>query len=285
MDLGPGNAIIQKGKGSKVMWSRASRIVRSSLSGFETLRRFVRFLLQHVSSSKIRGSIMRIVYSNYEPFVTRVFTTLLEDGMTVLDIGAAWGYYSSLAATKVGPEGHVIAFEADPLNFQALLKTVKASKSTNITPVPFAVSSVNGIFGFYSTGVFGNSSLHYSTRHERKFLVKTVRLDDFLTPNTKVGLIKMDIDGSELFAFNGMTRLVQSNQRIKIITEFCPRLLVKAGSNPREYLVTLIDYGFNIFHIDEHRNQLVARCIDQLLTISSSRAIMLLCIRSKHQSA
>ena len=44
--------------------------------------------------------------------------------MTVLDIGAAFGYYTLLSADKVGEMGKVISFEPEPSNFAILEKNI-----------------------------------------------------------------------------------------------------------------------------------------------------------------
>jgi len=48
---------------------------------------------------------------SYEAHVTGVMRSLLRPGMVVVDIGADMGYYSLLAASRVGNSGKVMAFE------------------------------------------------------------------------------------------------------------------------------------------------------------------------------
>lgn len=50
----------------------------------------------------------------WENWITKVFLDIVKPGMTVLDIGANIGYYSLLAASRVGSTGKVISFEANP---------------------------------------------------------------------------------------------------------------------------------------------------------------------------
>ncbi|RLE40084.1 hypothetical protein DRJ16_07505 [Candidatus Woesearchaeota archaeon] len=46
-----------------------------------------------------------------EPHVTQLFCSLIKEGMIVVDIGASLGYYTLLAAKRVGNSGTVFAFE------------------------------------------------------------------------------------------------------------------------------------------------------------------------------
>src|SRR5205823_8122883 len=55
----------------------------------------------------------------YEPPVTRVVQRPATRGGTVLDAGANWGYFTLLAASAVGDQGHVIASDRIP----AILRT------------------------------------------------------------------------------------------------------------------------------------------------------------------
>jgi len=51
---------------------------------------------------------------NFEPSEYRFVERFVKQSMTVLDIGAHNGFYTLLAAKKVGPAGKVIAFEPSP---------------------------------------------------------------------------------------------------------------------------------------------------------------------------
>jgi len=51
---------------------------------------------------------------NFEPSERRLVERFVKQSMTVLDIGAHNGFYTLLAAKKVGPAGKVIAFEPSP---------------------------------------------------------------------------------------------------------------------------------------------------------------------------
>src|SRR4051794_38341269 len=60
----------------------------------------------------------------YEPAETIFLRRELQQGGTFVDIGANLGYFSTLGAKCVGPQGKVIAIEPDPHNFSLLLRNV-----------------------------------------------------------------------------------------------------------------------------------------------------------------
>lgn len=58
-----------------------------------------------------------LMLGHYEPFASQVFSSLLQEGTTVVDIGAQVGYYTVLSAARVGPSGKVFSFEPEPKHF------------------------------------------------------------------------------------------------------------------------------------------------------------------------
>jgi predicted methyltransferase len=59
----------------------------------------------------------------------------LRPGMTVADIGAGSGYYTSRIARKVAPSGRVIATDIQPGMIELLERRVKADGLTNVTAI------------------------------------------------------------------------------------------------------------------------------------------------------
>jgi hypothetical protein len=81
-------------------------------------------------------------YRNYEPFVTALFKQVLRPGLTVLDIGAHLGYYSLIAADRVGPSGKVFAFEPALDSFLILQQNILLNRFSNIVAIQKAVAEV-----------------------------------------------------------------------------------------------------------------------------------------------
>lgn len=64
------------------------------------------------------------LWHHYEPGLTRMMLEKLQPGMTFVDIGAHYGYYTLLAARLVGPAGTVHAFDPSPRTFEVLSRNV-----------------------------------------------------------------------------------------------------------------------------------------------------------------
>ena len=74
----------------------------------------------------LRNVLVREAYfiGTYEPQETAIVKRALPRGGTFVDVGANWGYFTLLAAGLVGPQGHVLAIEADPRMFDILSRSL-----------------------------------------------------------------------------------------------------------------------------------------------------------------
>ena len=66
------------------------------------------------------GKLARFLLGSYEAKQSALFAELVRPGQQVLDLGAAAGYYTLLAAKCVGASGSVIACEPDAGNLRFL---------------------------------------------------------------------------------------------------------------------------------------------------------------------
>jgi FkbM family methyltransferase len=168
--------------------------------------------------------------------------------MVVVDVGAHIGYFALLAAKLVGEEGRVFAFEPVPDTYQLLCRNIEANNLKNIVPIPKAVWNQGGISMF----TIRPESLAESSLGDRGYgkqvEVETVRLDDFFSDYVgKVDFVKMDIEGVEPAALEGMESVLASNPRLIMVTEFYPIALRAMGGSPRVFLNKLSEvHGFRL---------------------------------------
>lgn len=191
-----------------------------------------------------------------EPTTTKAFKKIVGEGDTVLDIGANIGYYTLLFARRVGVGGKVFAFEPDPVNLKVLRKNVSANGYRNVTIVDKAVSDREGKTKFYLANASDSNSIYEFSSGLRSIDVETVSLDAYLEGyGGEINLVKMDIQGAEYAALQGMRGLLAKNPKAKIIAEFEPALLRDCGVEPAEYLDLLGELGFEIYDISEKRRR------------------------------
>lgn len=214
-----------------------------------------------------------------ECFMAKLFCSVIRPEMTVLDVGAFVGWYALMAARQVGPRGKVYAFEADPRNFQLLTENLCCNKlDQRVVPVAKAVSDAAGAKAFFlHGGDQSRSSLIPTDPQAKKILVETVVLDDFFGASVKPNVIKMDIEGGEIHALNGMKRLLSlRNRGLKLFIECNPDSLRLASASGPELVSRLRELDFNPFIVDEAK-----RCLAPLDSrIENAKFVNLYCTRT-----
>lgn len=185
----------------------------------------------------------------WEENLTGIFEKLIRPKMVVVDLGANVGYYTLLAAEKVGEEGKVFAFEPEPSRFRLLEKNVGVNDCSNVVLVQKAVSDRTGVTRLYLDPRHnkGDHRLYNSFDGRESVAVDTTRLDDFFKDgNYRIDLIKMDIQGAEMAALEGMEKVLKKNDDLVLITEFWPAGMEGFGFSPIKFLTTLVRNGFRL---------------------------------------
>ncbi|MBS4027068.1 MAG: FkbM family methyltransferase [Ignavibacteriales bacterium] len=183
----------------------------------------------------------------YEADETRLLQSILREGDTFVDVGANIGYYSLFAGLLVKEKGRVISFEPEPFNFSYLQKNVSLNNLTNVIMEQKAISDRKGQLRlFLDKTNSGAHHLYNLNDQAEEVIVEAITLDEYFSPSSqRVDLIKMDIQGYEPFALKGMENIIRQNPSLKIITEYWPPMIKKAGFNPEDYLKSLTSLGFH----------------------------------------
>jgi len=219
----------------------------------------------------------------YEKYETNLFKSVAGEGMTVVDLGANIGYYTLLAAKLVGRKGRVFAFEPAPDNFSLLLKNIDANGYDNIIPVPKAVSNKTGTTKLFLHRMNKGDHRIYDSHDGREAItVDATTLDAFFENGQyPIDVIKMDIQGAEMAALQGMTEAVLKNDSLKIFTEFWPEMLQKFGFSPLEFLSKFIEYGFTLYTIISKEPWIKPVSVTQAMEMGESGGVLnLFCQKS-----
>lgn len=233
-----------------------------------------------------KDSLRLSISEFHEPFETELVKKEIKSGYVVLNIGANIGYYTLIFAKLVGKEGKVFAFEPDPDNFALLKKNVEINGYLNVTLVQKAISNKTGKIRLYlserSKGDHRICNLHDG---RKSIEIEAIQLDDyFKNYNGRIDFIKMDIQGAEGAAIQGMPLLLQKIKRTKMITEFWPSGLKKFGTEPEEFLKLLLKHDFKIYHLNDRKKRIEPTDISKLLetyTPKKKNFRNLLCIMEK----
>ena len=216
------------------------------------------------------------------PFEIEIFRRQIKKGDIVLDLGANIGYYTLIAARSVGKHGKVFSFEPDPNNFAMLEKNVEINDYRNVTLVQKAISDKTGKSKLYLCG--NDASCHTICDPKddwRLIKIESTRLDDYFKDyDGRIDFIKMDIEGAEGWAIQGMSSTLKKNKNLKLFTEFNPSLLRKSNIKPERYLKLLLKWNFKLYHINERKRELEPVVIDELVRkYTGRRFINLLCLK------
>ncbi|MEX0777392.1 MAG: FkbM family methyltransferase [Phycisphaeraceae bacterium] len=158
-----------------------------------------------------------MAYGLYELTTGRLIRRLLRPGDHFVDGGANIGYFTLLAAQRVGTRGHVDAFEPQPNNRARLIEHLKLnSLNDRVTVHDTALSDQEGqaTIHFFPPDDdqhnHGCSTLFVEPAdHTQATRVRTVRMDQVLHGSSPC-LIKLDLEGAEPLAISGAQELLKS---------------------------------------------------------------------------
>jgi FkbM family methyltransferase len=228
------------------------------------------------------------VFDSYEPATTFVVQHVVTAGNVVADVGAHWGYFTLLAATLCGETGRVIAFEPLPRNVSILTKNVRANRLGNIDIVPRAVSDRQGCADLIlSHDTSGNSLVtvppgaRLSPGQNDHLAVQTLALDDYFSAaHRSPRLVKIDIEGAELAALDGMRALIRATRDLVLIVELNPFYF--PGPRGAAFLRRMSEEGFELALIDDARFQIETGLAGRVVrsALDKGYTINVLCTRN-----
>lgn len=196
-------------------------------------------------------------YGYYEKPVGIILKKMLKPGDVFVDVGANIGYFSLLVANQ-SSQNKIIALEPVSYLFNALKENISLNKFNNIEALNLAAGYKEETRLIYlsKTDNTGMSSFQQPENYSGKSeTVKVVTLDS-LARNLKlqkVDLIKIDVEGSELFVLKGMTEIITLFQP-SIVLELNPETLSYFSISPADVLTYISHFSYNAFVITDSGN-------------------------------
>ncbi len=160
--------------------------------------------------------------------------SFIKGGDTVLDIGAHIGTFAVPLKNAAGPEGKLIAFEANPRTVEMLEKNIKD----------------NGLTGeIFNNGVSSKSGSLFVQERKNKYKssgsdflvdappagtvdpieVQLIKVDDVVTD--LVDFIKIDVEGMELDVLKSAVKTIDASRPV-IYSEYVEYYIRRAGDDP-----------------------------------------------------
>ena len=181
-----------------------------------------------------------------------VLKKIIQPGSYVLDIGANIGFYTEMLSKIVTDTGKVYSFEPDKINFARLKKNT--AHLNNVALYNNAVSDKNDLIKVYKSKLLNVDHRTYPVDdYESIEEISAVSIDSLVSEKkiTKVDVIKIDIQGYELFAFKGMIDLLKNTTGLKIITEYWPHGFKKAGYSAIDLYNFFTDLGYKFSILED----------------------------------
>jgi FkbM family methyltransferase len=202
----------------------------------------------------------------YEPAISKIVRNIVKPGHVCFDVGANWGWYTTLLAKLCSPEGRVHSFEPVPFIYNGLTKNVRLSGfeaicSLNNTAV--GKKRQKSHIHIFKEMPDGHSSLSKHLRIQENGYetidCTIISVDEYLWEHSikQVDFIKCDVEGAELWTIQGATRLFSQKVPPVWIIEVATETLAGFGYRHNDVLDqmrALAPYSFYV--IDEQRGWL-----------------------------
>lgn len=212
--------------------------------------------------------LYRMMYFNFKKKKDAANLSIIKQLLTptsnVLDIGANIGFYSVQLAEQTGAGGKVYCFEPDAVNFKHLQKETKSFKQIELFQK--AVAAENGKLTLYTSDLLNIDHRTYEPEsYSGKYDVEKISIDSFIQNKFKVDFIKMDIQGFEMDALNGMQETLKANNDLVMLTEFWPYGLQQAGSSAVAVFDFFTKLDFKVYQLIKNKLQQLTR--DEVLAM------------------
>jgi FkbM family methyltransferase len=208
---------------------------------------------QHISTALARTG-------KWEPFTTRILSSLVRTGDVVVDIGANIGWYSAVLGRLVGDGGTVIAVEPDPQNVRLLRANLVGIGARSIVFAGALADRDSTMHLALSRENLGDHRLVGSTlipqeSSRTNVSVPVTTLDSLLASNqvepTSVRIVKIDTQGAETLIFRGSPEFFSAlPAECAAIVEFAPNLLRHHGDDQIEaFIATVTGLGRTLYRV------------------------------------
>lgn len=194
----------------------------------------------------------------WDPSLTAFVEKTLRPSDVFIDVGAHVGYFTLLASRRVGPTGTVLSIEPNPFALKQLERNVERNHLQNVLVAHTACGEAQSVVRLHLHSE-SNSSMAslYSKDSSGSVAVEVpcTTLDQLCQERgvRRVNLVKIDVEGAELFVLRGMKRVMRE-MRPSIVLELHPKLLEDVGT-PFDTVVALLkEFQYVLEPLGGHAN-------------------------------
>jgi FkbM family methyltransferase len=199
----------------------------------------------------------------HEKTITEMLVASLQSARCFVDAGAHLGWYTCIAARHM-PQGKVVGFEMDSLNFALLKHNIAINQCTNAEVYNLALSDTPGVVNYKRDANRPSPEFHLQDHEEHgestPFVsVQSVSLDDFfISRGIAPDVVKIDVEGAEMKVLTGMRHTLRVYKPI-LFLELHPFNFHYFDTSTSEVLSFLADNRYDLFEIESMRSQKVKK--------------------------
>jgi FkbM family methyltransferase len=196
------------------------------------------------------------IHGIFEPELSAFLYRHLLPGQTFVDVGAHYGYFSTLAANRVGETGRVVSIEPCERTSWRLYRNIKDFPQARVHRVAawekeeiLTLQDYGPLYSAFNS--IGERRIHESAAPVKAtpFEVRAVDLDSFLTEIGAVpSLIKIDAESAEIQVLRGLARTLREVRPVLTIeVGDYAHLLGKGLPSSAEVLRAITAHGYECF--------------------------------------
>ncbi|MEO1251441.1 MAG: FkbM family methyltransferase [Pseudomonadota bacterium] len=246
-------------------WGRIYRAL--GIAGVDNLNPKWRDAPKRETRNKRTGHLMELDLSDdtdretyflgryYDIEVQLLLDEILKEGDTCIDIGANVGHFSLYSSHRVGRSGQVLAFEPQP---DCCKKIEHKLSLNNISNVELHNLALGNTSGSLTLNVLGGGSImaaiaidpEIDTFVRESYEIPVARGDDVFPEHLDGDVfIKIDVEGYELFALQGMTKAID-RWKPAFLLEVERRYLERAGVSVEALFEFLLERDYSAYDVD-----------------------------------
>jgi len=202
-----------------------------------------------------------VLGKDLEKDVKREFSQNINEGDTVIDVGAHIGEYTLLGAKLVGTNGSIISVEPARDTIKSLKENIILNDFKNCLVIEKAVGEkveTKSLYKVSKEDVYGYLDQYVKNKKlTKQSEIDVTTIDEIvLSENLNlVNLLKIDVEGFEYEVLLGCNDTLKKNKIKKIIIEIHSEFLKAKGMNEDLIYTFLKKHGFKIKKIQEIPNK------------------------------
>lgn len=236
-------------------WLRSIRKIESNIEEFHVVTVYPRAKMKVDKNAYMGGSLFRTGFHHINEIL--FLNSFLRPDMVFLDVGANQGEFSIFAASKI-KSGRVLAFEPGSASLTLLKTNKELNHFDHLEIYPYGLSHENAVLPIYTTAqddtpIGRNEGLSsvYQTDFRSAFVEEIeVKVFDeiFYDKLGRIDFLKIDIEGGELYALQGMKKSIQKF-RPWVLIEVGEETISAAGYSTSDLVGFFQELGYSFFEI------------------------------------